>query len=131
MKSPKKGTLAWFKKELDRIFSIYIRMRDRGVCFTCGDIKHWKYQQNGHFVSRIHLSLRFDEINCHCQCAGCNIFKSGNMDEYSVRLVRKYGKNVLETLNKRKWETVKLDIAWYTDQIEGYNSKITLLSEKY
>lgn len=128
MKKPQKGTLAWYKDELDRVFSIYIRIRDDGVCFTCNNEKHWRNQQNGHYVSRSYLSLRFDEQNCNCQCAGCNIFKKGNMDEYAIRLTRKYGKQILDKLNKKKYKIVKYDIPWYIRMIKKYEKKTEALT---
>lgn len=124
MKAPKKGTLAWWKKEFDRVFSIYIRIRDDGKCYTCGDEKHWKYQQNGHYVSRSYLPLRFSEINCHVQCYSCNICKNGNMDEYAIKLQKQFGKNILDKLNKEKWANVKYDVQWYQKMIRKYEKKI-------
>lgn len=124
MKSPQPGTLAWYKAELDRVFSVFIRIRDDGTCFTCNNEKHWRYQQNGHYVSRSYLSTRFDEENCHCQCSGCNIFKKGNMDEYAVRLTRLYGNGILEKLDKKKHKIVKFDILWYKKMIRKYEKKI-------
>ena len=52
------------KKELDKWFSLYIRLRDseNGLiqCFTCGTVKNYKSgMQNGHFQSRSHLATRF------------------------------------------------------------------------
>lgn len=114
--------LAWYKKELDTWFSMYIRIRDNGTCITCGSKTFWKYQQNGHYVSRQVLSLRFDEKNCNCQCAGCNVFKHGNMDEYALQLQRKYGKDILERLHKEKYKIVKLDIPWYEQKIKYYKT---------
>lgn len=113
---------AKLKKELDMWFSMFIRIRDKGVCITCGDKKFWKYQQNGHYVSRQYLSLRWDEKNCNVQCAGCNVFKHGNMDEYALALQRKYGKDILQRLNKEKHKVVKLSAAWYEEKIEYYKT---------
>lgn len=124
MKAPKKGTTAWFKVELDRVFSIYIRMRDDGKCYTCGNEKWWKYQQNGHYISRGYLSTRFDEENCHCQCAACNIFKKGNYTQYALNLTRQYGNGILERLDQKKNQIVKFDSIWYKKMIRKYNNKI-------
>jgi len=118
----KSKSLADWKKELDTIFSIYIRMRDNGVCITCGSKTFWKYQQNGHYVSRAVLSLRWDEKNCNCQCPSCNVFKHGNMDEYALALQRKYGKNILNELHKEKYKVVKLTPQWYEDKIKYYTA---------
>ena len=57
-----------------------------GLCFTCDKPEHWTAQQNGHYISRKHLGLRWMETNCKTQCKKCNEFKSGNLDEYKKRL---------------------------------------------
>jgi len=119
-----KKTITQLKKTADKIFSKYIRARDAGICFTCGIKKEPKQQQNGHYVSRSHNNTRFDEENCHCQCMQCNIFKSGNMDEYALKLQRKYGKGILEKLNKKKqihksWTEQEL-----MDLIKTYKNKL-------
>lgn len=38
------------------------------VCYTCGKTMDFKKAQNGHFVPRQYLSVRYDEVNCHAQC---------------------------------------------------------------
>lgn len=128
MKKPKKGTLQWYKLELDRIFSIYIRLRDDGVCYTCGSEKHWKYQQNGHYISRGYLATRFDEENCHCQCFSCNIRKKGNYTQYALNLTKQYGSGILKKLDKKKDTIVKLDIPKYKKLIRKYEKKIKKLN---
>ena len=100
-------SVSTLKKELDRVYSIYIRRKYADAngfaeCFTCGVRKHWKELQNGHYVSRAHNNTRFDDFNCHVQCMGCNVFKHGNMDMYALRLREKYGEGILEELNRRK-----------------------------
>lgn len=124
MKGPKKGTLAWYKKELDRVFSVYIRLRDDGKCFTCDDEKYWRYQQNGHYISRSYLATRFDEENCNTQCPGCNIFRKGNYPEYAIRLIRKYGNGILAKLDRKKNLIVKYDIPDYKKLIRKYEKKV-------
>ena len=66
-----KKTVSKLKKELDKWFSLFIRLREatdnEGLvqCVTCGVVRHYKDgMQNGHFQSRKHLSTRFDEENC-------------------------------------------------------------------
>lgn len=97
-------TVRQLKKKLDRAFSIFIRKRDNGICFTCGVKKPWKEMQNGHYISRNHNSLRYDERNCHCQCMACNVFKHGEMDVYALRLQEKYGEDILKELSIKKQE---------------------------
>ena len=100
-------SVSTLKKELDRVYSIYIRRKDAdtnglATCFTCGIRRPWKELQNGHYVSRAHNNTRFDDFNCHVQCMACNVFKHGNMDMYAIKLREKYGEGILEELNRRK-----------------------------
>lgn len=55
-------------KEADKWFSIFIRKRDNGVCYTCGNKRDWKEQNCGHYVLRQYYDTRWNEQNCHCQC---------------------------------------------------------------
>ena len=100
-------------KQLDTVFSKYIRQRDAvneiATCFTCGKRDHWKRLQNGHFQSRKHYSTRWDEVNCQVQCAGCNVFRYGEQYKFSVNLDLKYGKGTAEAMHLKSNQTVKLD----------------------
>ena len=120
----KKYTLSQLKKKLDTVFSLYIRTRDGGRCITCGKVDEIKKMQCGHYVSRSNLATRWSEKNCSTQCVGCNVFKHGNMDEYALKLKKKYGSKILEELNKDKYKITKLDTEWYLGQIYLYTNKI-------
>ena len=78
-------------EDADILFSQFIRLKysnKEGVtgCYTCYERKHWTLMQNGHYVKRSHLYLRWDERNCRPQCQHCNEYLHGNMAEYSKRL---------------------------------------------
>lgn len=120
----KKKTLSKYKKELDAIFSKYIRQRDNHKCFTCDLQMEPNRSQNGHFVPRQYLATRFNEKNCHAQCYACNMLYNGQPSEYALRLEKKYGKGTVEGLNKARFIIVKLDIPWYQTQIERYKSLV-------
>lgn len=117
-----KKTNSQLKKEADRVFSIYIRQRDGGRCFTCGVRKPWKEQQNGHYVSRGFNSLRFDERNCNCQCVSCNVFRYGAMDVYALALQRKYGPDILKELAREKRKTKQYGKKDLIELIKKYSS---------
>lgn len=123
-KTLEEKSIGELKKDLDEVFSKFIRQRDAGICFTCGDKKPWKYQQNGHYVSRSHNSLRYHEKNCHCQCYRCNIPLGGNLTEYALRLERKYGKGILQELDKLKNKTKKFTPHELIRLIHEYKEKI-------
>ena len=86
------------KAKLDRVFSMYIRLRDSREfdfkafrCISCGRILPFEKADNGHYINRQHMSTRFDEMNCNAQCSHCNRFQEGNMQGYRNGLIRKYG----------------------------------------
>lgn len=63
-------------KKLDRVFALYIRLRDtmpNGYvrCISCGQIKSFEDVDCGHFHSRTHMATRFHEDNCHAECRYC------------------------------------------------------------
>jgi len=57
IKKPKRRTRSALEKELDRVFSIFIRMREaneNGIvhCISCGKAVHWTAMDNGHYIAR-------------------------------------------------------------------------------
>lgn len=101
-KKPK--TIAQLKRKLWKEFSVFIRQRDKGVCFTCGKIDDWKNTDAGHYIDKSigGANLYFDEQNVHCQCTKCNRYLSGNLGQYAMRLQWKYGAGILERLEAKK-----------------------------
>ena len=119
---PKVKTQAWLKKELDRVFSIYIRQKYDKSCYTCGKVGTL---QNGHFVSRQYIATRWDENNCRPQCVGCNIFGNGKPLDFEERLKKDLGDDFVEEMKLTRHQSLKLDRHWYTAEIEKYKLLIT------
>ena len=111
------------KAELDRIFSLYIRLRDHFICCTCGKTGE-EGMQCGHYIPRGNMNTRWDEMNNNSQCIGCNVFNHGRMDEYALFMVRKYGEGILEEMNKRKNTIRQWTISEMEEQIEIYKEKV-------
>jgi len=109
-------TISKLKKKADEVFSKWIRNRDK-ECFTCASKLNL---QNGHFVSRSHNPLRYDEMNCNAQCVGCNVFKYGNSAEYAKRLIDKYGLAKFNELVIRGREIKQFTIHELQQIIERY-----------
>jgi hypothetical protein len=124
-KKIKRSTLV---KNLDTIFSIYIRRKDAindiAKCVTCGKEDHWSKLQNGHWASRRHYSTRWDERNCNVQCSGCNVFRAGEIYLYTKYLCSKYGDNFPEELYKLSQKTVKFTDSDLQDMIQYYKDKL-------
>lgn len=121
---PKKLTTAGLVKKLDRIFSRYVRMKsaDEGgtvSCVTCGKLDHWKDVHASHFVSRRHMSVRFDERNVHPACVRCNVHLHGALDNYAKYILDTYGGDVLHELISMKYITKK----WTREELENLISK--------
>jgi len=129
-------SISKLKKELDKWFSLYIRLRDatdEGLCqcFTCGKVSHYKTgMQNGHFQSRSFLSTRFDEENCQPQCVGCNMFKQGEQYKFALALDAKYGEGTAEELQFKARQTIKLSRVDYEDKISYYKSLVENLKKE-
>jgi len=117
-------TLSSWKKELDSVFSKYIRARDKHICYTCNLKMEPNRSQNGHFVPRQYLKTRWDEVNCHAQCYACNLLYNGQPSAYAIRLRKDYGDGVVELLESNRGIPVKLDHIWYKDQIDIYTKKL-------
>lgn len=120
----KKKTYAKLKEELDKVFSVFIRMRDRGICFTCYKKFDWKDTDAGHFINRNHLATRWLEENVHCQCQGCNRFRQGNKADYAVHLELMYGHGILQKLKDLRDKGAKIKYSDIEKMIGVYKKKI-------
>jgi hypothetical protein len=58
----------------------------------------------GHYI---HGVLDFDEINLNCQDTRCNKWLSGNLANYTMFLVKKYGLKKVEELHERARQAKK------------------------
>ena len=131
-----KKTISKLKKELDKYFSLYIRLRDANEygmiqCFTCGIVRGYKDgMQNGHFQSRKHLSTRFDEENCQVQCVACNMFRQGEQFKFGINLDSKYGEGRAEELEFLARTTLKISRVEYEEKISYYKSLVEKLKEE-
>ena len=131
-----KKTISKLKKELDKWFSLYIRLREANEygfcqCFTCGVVRHYKDgMQNGHFQSRKHLSTRFDEDNCQVQCIKCNMFSQGEQFKFGLNLDAKHGEGFAEELECLARTTFKISRPEYEEKITYYKDLVNNLKEE-
>lgn len=87
-------------KKCWKLMSELVRRKDSDSwgnvrCFTCPAILHWKEMNAGHWK---HGSLDFDERNIRLQCPRCNLYLSGRLEEYTMRLVKENGIEWVERL---------------------------------
>lgn len=131
----KEKTISQLKKELDTIFSLFIRKfySKDGLsveCYCCGVVKPIKEMQNAHFWSRGNLSTRWEEINCRPNCVGCNVFKHGNYIVYTRKMLDELGEEKFNELEQLKNTMFKSNVNWFKSQIEDYKQKVNELSDK-
>jgi hypothetical protein len=129
-------SISKLKKELDKWFSLYIRLREATnegavICATCNKVSHYKSgMQNGHFQSRRFMATRYDEQNCAVQCIGCNCFKQGEQFRFSIYIDSKYGEGTAEYLEGLARTTVKISRIDYEEKISYYKKAVDKLKKQ-
>jgi 5-methylcytosine-specific restriction endonuclease McrA len=120
--------------KLDTIFSEFIRLRDsdhQGICkcITCGEYKHWREMDCGHFLSREHMGTRWEEENCHAQCQSCNRFKSGKQFEHGLAVDKKHSpgtasKLLIKAKGVCNWEDNEIETMYkyYKNEVKELKS---------
>jgi len=128
-------TISKLKKELDKIFSIFIRLRNadeqgNNQCCTCAKVDNWRNLQCGHFVSRKYLATRFHEANCFPQCVSCNVFRYGEQWKFGQFLDRNFGEGISEELVILGHSTLKISRAEYEEKISYYKTAVDKLKKE-
>jgi len=126
---PKKPSRKTIVKNLDKVFSEYIRRRyaKNGIakCVTCGKKDHWKNLQAGHFMSRKHYATRWDEDNVEVQCMACNVYRYGEQYLFAKHL----GEKKADELLAKSRTMVKIKDWELQDMIEIYKKKLLELEQ--
>jgi len=92
-------TRSQWMKEAQQAFNAYIRARDADQpCISCGTYTAGQYHAGHYRTVKAAPELRFDESNCHKQCAQCNNFDSGNIVEYRINLIERIGQAEVDRL---------------------------------
>jgi len=118
LKKKSKQKIPILKRKLWKVFSDYIKKRDKNICFTCGRKCEGSGAHAGHFIPKSvgGLALYFDEDNVHTQCFNCNINLGGNQYIYGIKL----GEEKVIMLNILKTAYTKWNAEVYLEKIEHY-----------
>lgn len=142
----KRTPLQKVKDELEKVSHDYIRRRDSisnekiaGYCIDCGKYAEGQHFQAGHFEASGSCGaiLRYHPMNMHGQASGCNMLRSQERVkiEYTMRMIKKYGKARVDKLRQLKNRSIKADIIFHTKLLElykeGNESKIISFLENY
>ena len=132
-----KKTVSKLKKELDKWFSLYIRLREANEygmvqCFTCGVVRGYKDgMQNGHFQSRRHHSTRWNEQKLSStMCLRVICFGQGEQHKFAKNLNTKYGSGTADKLEALAMVTMKITRFDYEENIRYYKEKVNNLIEE-
>jgi len=125
-------TISKLKKDLDKVFSLYIRLRyasKDGIvkCFTCDKTAHYKKMHAGHFMSRKHHATRWNEDNVQVQCPKCNLFGQGEQYAFGKLLDIRIAEGKAEELQELSRTTVKYMRFEYEDMIKYYKEKVNAI----
>jgi len=104
-------TAAKWRAEAQKACNDYIRARDKGLlCVSCDKPDDGSHQRHAsHYRSvKACSALRYHPWNIHASCAQCNAHMSGNLLEYRIRLVRRYGQERVDWLESQN------DVTRYT-----------------
>ena len=115
------------REKAQAIFNKYIRERDKDKpCISCGHTDGRQFHA-GHYKSAgQNPQLRFNELNVNKQCSICNNYKSGNLAEYRINLIKKIGLENVEALECDR-STKKYSVEDYQNIIVKYKDKLTEL----
>lgn len=111
------------KKKVWKWFSLWIKKRDKGVCYTCPATGCAKQNaQAGHYPPGSVLPEReyFNPKLVHLQCFSCNINKSGNPVAYRKNLARDYGVVFVEEMENKCGKPDPLSYAELLELLERY-----------
>jgi 5-methylcytosine-specific restriction endonuclease McrA len=108
-----KSNREWLK-ELQAVVNKYVRLRDSGKpCCSCDKPDDGSHQRHAsHYKSAgSNSALRFNLWNIHASCSVCNNHLSGNIGEYTPRLIKKIGQDRYDWLLTQN-QPVKYDIEY-------------------
>ena len=128
-------SISKLKKELDKWFSLFIRLRNatsEGLvqCITSGRTYHYKNIHAGHFISRRHLATRWCELNVSPQSAADNLFGQGEQYKFGLALDNKYGEGTAEELQYKSRQTIKMSRIDYEEKISYYKDIVEKLKKE-
>ncbi len=117
-KKVRKISLRGLLRKADLVFSKWIRAREP-KCVLCGSDKNL---QAGHLIKRGKRVVRFDIVNVHTLCSGCNYKDNFEHDLYVSWFLKEYGEKTYQALIERSKELKKFS----REELEKIIKKFTL-----
>jgi hypothetical protein len=131
MRRPK--TLKAAKARAWSAISAYIRtesaVNGMAECVTCGKWACWKDLHCGHYQHGLTYGEMNGEFivleeNLHPQCPGCNTYRGGMLDKYTLFMIDTYGREMVEELQELRHKPLKMRIDDYWGIEQQYKEKL-------
>jgi hypothetical protein len=119
-----------YLKLAQKVFNLYIRTRDAGLnCVSCDKpIKKGNCDAGHMWSAGNHANVRFNELNVNSQCSRpCNKDLSGDVNNYRIGFIKKYGEEKLKELDAIAKVEKKFTIDELKEIIKVYKEKIKLI----
>ena len=119
-------------KEAQTAINWFVRLRDKGrPCISCDKPDNGQHQRHcSHYKSvGSNSALRFNLHNMHASCSVCNNHLSGNIGEYTPRLIKKIGREKYEWLLTQN-QAVKYENEYLDRLKKVFNKKARMLRKK-
>lgn len=127
----KKKTLPQLKKDLWKVFSKVIKLRNAcdgwTKCYTCDRPLELNTSGThaGHWLPKGGYPFHyFNENNVRPQCYHCNINLSGNSEVFRRRLADEIGEQTLDEMYETRHESAKRTREWYEEKIKHYKTEL-------
>lgn len=117
--------------------SKYIRLKHsrNGIvrCVTCDKTARYQDMHCGHYVHGLSYEwydeqLELIETNLHPQCPGCNTYRGGMLDVYSLFVIDHYGRDEADRLQALRHKPVKARLDDYWDLQRRLDEQISNLT---
>lgn len=104
----------------------YIRLRDLNKpCISCGHLGDRQIHAGHYRPMGNNQQLRFYTLNIFAQCSICNNYKSGNLAEYRLNLIKKIGLAKVEEIEANQ-ERGNYSVEYLQRLIKVFRKKIKL-----
>jgi Bacteriophage Lambda NinG protein len=128
----KTKTTSQLIKELDDVFSEFIRLRDcnhQGTvkCFVTGEKVWWRDSDAAHFHPRQHMGTRWDERNVHATTRDTNRYQADHLDMYERVMYVHYSLEILNELHWAAKSAMKFTAFELQEKITHYSEEVKKL----
>lgn len=125
----KSSSVSVLTKELDTIFSEFIRLRDadhQGTvrCFVTGEKVYYRDADAAHYHPRQHMATRWDERNVHATTQDTNRYDTDHLEKYEKAMLINYSLDILNDLHWAAKSAMKFTAFELQEKIDHYKEKV-------